>query len=244
MGLKEIMPEPLKMPYRKIRDWYRFSKGINLRASGSFGKAWTKFRLFHKVKPYTAVGVPRLEALYRLTKEIDRLGVDGDIVECGVWNGGTAGIIGSESEKSPRRRELWLFDSFQGLPQPKDVDGERAQTRGGAMVGDPAKVMQILGRVGVSSSRAHIVKGWFQDSFPTVSIARIALLHLDCDWYESVKLCLNTFYDRVQSGGFVALDDYGYYPGCKQAVDEFIAARGLEIELVEVDETGRYFQKP
>lgn len=243
MGLKEIIPEPLKMPYRAVRDWYRFSKGIDLRSSGSLSRALTKFRLFHAVKPYTAVGVPRLEALYRLTSEIDRLCLDGDIVECGVWNGGTAGIMGSVCEKSPFRRELWLFDSFQGLPQPKDLDGERAQTRAGAMVGDPAKVTQLLTRLEVSAARVHIVKGWFQETFPTVSIARIALLHLDCDWYGSVKLCLNSFYDKVQTGGFVVLDDYGYYPGCKQAVDEFIATRELKVDLVEVDETGRYFQK-
>ena len=98
-------------------------------------------------------------------------------------------------------------------------------------------------RLRIPKSRVHIIKGWFEETFPTVKIEKISLLHIDADWYESVKLCLEWFYDNVQPGGFVVLDDYGTWPGCKRAVDEFIIENGLKIKLVKVDYTGRYFKK-
>lgn len=76
------------------------------------------------------------------------------------------------------------------------------------------------------------------------SIGRIALLHLDCDWYESVKFCLNELYDNVVQGGFIFIDDYGAWRGCKKAVDEFMKERNLKIGLIQIDYTGVYFQKP
>jgi len=84
----------------------------------------------------------------------------------------------------------------------------------------------------------------FQDTFPSVRTGDIALLHIDADWYESVKLCLERFYDSVQPGGFVVIDDYGHWEGCKKATDEFLRNRSLDVTLTRVDYTGRYFQKP
>jgi hypothetical protein len=92
-------------------------------------------------------------------------------------------------------------------------------------------------------SRVRIVPGWFQDTFPSVTAAQIALLNIDADWYASVKLCLETFYDRVADGGFVSFDDYGHWPGCRQAVDEFFAARKLPYKLQQVDYTAHWFRK-
>ena len=81
------------------------------------------------------------------------------------------------------------------------------------------------------------------DSYQSASM-RIALLHIDADWYESVKLVLERLYDRVSPGGFVVLDDYGYWEGCRRAWSEFWAGRGPAAELVDVDGVGAYFQKP
>ena len=67
---------------------------------------------------------------------------------------------------------------------------------------------------------------------------------MDADWYQSVKLCLETFYDRVASGGYVVFDDYGYWEGCRRAVDEFLSGHAGKLDLVRVDHTGCYFRKP
>jgi O-methyltransferase len=78
-----------------------------------------------------------------------------------------------------------------------------------------------------------------------LEIFRIALLHIDADWYDSVKTVLETFFDRVVPGGFVVLDDYGYWQGCDQALTDFFAQRGIkDVPIERVGRQGAYFQKP
>ena len=91
--------------------------------------------------------------------------------------------------------------------------------------------------------RVRILPGWFAETFPSVSASQIALLNIDADWYESVKLCLEAFYDRVMPGGFISIDDYGHWPGCKKAVDEFFQTRQLTPALQQVDYTAHWFRK-
>jgi len=201
-------------------------------------------RLVYRVREYTAVFVPRLVALYKLSEEINRGPVPGDIVECGVYNGGSAAVMASLCEKSPISRNVWLFDSFEGLPKPTDKDGAEAPGYEGWCHGDLSKVRKVLRKLRIPESRVHIVKGWFQDTFLKVEIPQIAILHIDADWYESVKLCLEKFYDSVQPGGYVVLEDYGDWEGCRIATDEFLKNRVLDVKLIQVDYTGFYFQKP
>jgi hypothetical protein len=140
-------------------------------------------------------------------------------------------------------RTVWLFDSFQGMPATTIEDGEAALAHIGKEVGSLDKVQSVLNRVDANMQKVQIVNGWFQETFSQVNIPKIALLNIDADWYQSVKLCLETFYDLVVPGGFISIDDYGHWPGCKQAVDEFFLKRELSIKLVEVDYTARWFRK-
>ena len=145
-------------------------------------------------------------------------------------------------------RRIWLLDSFEGMPKvtPEDgigFDGHPAESHVGKEVGDPARVEEVLKKVGTKMKRVRILPGWFQDTFSSVTTEQIAILNIDADWYESVKLCLDTFYERVVPGGFVSFDDYGHWPGCKKAVDEFFETRGIALKLHPVDYTARWFRK-
>ena len=195
------------------------------------------------VQPYTLVGADRIRNLYRLANRVEKDAIPGDVVECGVCNGGTAAILGYFATRSVLGRDLWLFDSFEGMPETTPEDGEQALAHVGKEVGDISKVKEVLGLVGADMGRTHLIKGWFQDTFPAVAISQIALLNIDADWYTSVKLCLETFYDRVSLGGYVSFDDYGHWPGCRQAVDEFFRERKLPYKLNKVDYTAHWFQK-
>ena len=195
------------------------------------------------VQPYTLVGPERIQNLFRLALRIERDRVPGDMIECGVCNGGTAAILARSATHSRLNRTIWLLDSFQGMPETTPLDGEAAKAHIGKEVGDPARVKEVLRLVSADMNRVRIVPGWFQDTFPSVSSAQIALLNIDADWYESVKLCLETFYDRVVPGGFISFDDYGHWPGCRAAVDEFFQRRQLSYKLHEVDYTARWFRK-
>lgn len=228
--------------YRNLL-WY-YIRNVHLAQPSSFLDSLRMIRLVYKVRGYTAVFVPRLVALYKMSEEINRSSVPGDIVECGVYNGGSAALMASFCKNSPLSRDIWLFDSFEGLPRPTDKDGDEAPAYEGWCYGDLSKVRKIFQKLGIPESRVHIVKGWFQDTFPSVQIRDIALLHIDADWYESVKLCLEKFYDNVQPGGYIVLDDYGDWEGCRIATDEFLKRQALDAKLIQVDYTGYYFQKP
>jgi O-methyltransferase len=212
----------------------------------AFCETMRMWQLFRRVSAYTMVRLSRLKALYRLAQELDRRGIAGAIVECGVFNGGSAAVLAYASRRASSPRPVWLFDSFQGLPKPTAADGQAAhdQYRLGWCQGDVAKVKEVFRRVGIPLSRLHLVKGWFQDTFPKVCVQPISLLHIDADWYESVKLCLEKFYDAVEPGGFVVLDDYGWWEGCRLATDQFLQRRGVEVQLIQVDVIGYYFEKP
>lgn len=200
------------------------------------------FRIVTKAKA-TGVDVFRLKTLWSLSRRVDAQGVEGDIVECGVWNGGTAAVMAMANRRADRH--FWLFDSFAGFPKPgeKDVPG-RLPIQEGDWKGSLRCVRQLFARLRIPEARTHIAPGWFQDTLPASSVRRIALLHLDADLYDSVKLSLECFYDRISPGGYVILDDYGFWPGCRTAVDEFLRSRGLRVTLHVSDDTGRWFQKP
>lgn len=217
----------------------------------SFLKFWDQLqlkRLTKSVLPYTLISPERIQNLYHLALRIEKEQIPGDVIECGTCNGGSAAILARTATHSRLQRTIWLFDSFQGMPEVSQhdgisADGRTAQSHVGQEVGDIVRVKEALKRVRADMTRVRIVPGWFNETFPTVDVEQVAILNIDADWYESVKLCLETFYDRVVPGGFVSLDDYGHWPGCKKAVDEFFYARQLPYKLIRVDYTAYWFRK-
>lgn len=199
--------------------------------------------IINAVKPFTLVGIKRIKCLYQLARKIQSEKIPGDIVECGVFNGGTAAILSCFSTHSRLKRTLWLFDSFKGMPQITENDDPEAKTYVGQVVGDLRKVRLVLKLVDADMDHVRIMKGWFHETFPKANISKIALLHIDADWYESVRLCLEKFYEDVVPGGFIVIDDYGHWSGCKKAVDNFFSDFGLSYKLHSVDYTARWFQK-
>jgi O-methyltransferase len=172
------------------------------------------------------------------------------LVECGVWNGGSAALMAVACCQDPtwyRRRTLWLFDSFQGLPPPGEHDGACAASSftDGWCKGSIDQVTKIFAKLGVPLQNVRIVPGWFETTIPAAEVAEIAVLHIDADWYSSVKLVLDRFYDRVVSGGFIVLDDYGHWPGCRDAVHDYLDEHGIAgVRIIEIDQDGAYFQAP
>jgi O-methyltransferase len=209
-------------------------------------------KLMLMVKPhYSMVTNKNLITLYKLVQKVNAMSLPGAIVECGVWNGGSAAIMGLANEEDRRNRmdrTMWLFDSFEGVPRPGDKDGE--QEREGYFVGwnrgHIAMVKRIFARLGVPIEQVNIVRGWFDNTLATAPVEQIAILHVDSDWYDSVKIVLDTFYDRISPGGFIILNDYGAWPGCNRATADFLTAHGLQdILLTQIEPTtGAYFQKP
>lgn len=205
------------------------------------------FRLFLTVQPYTMLSPLRMSRLYRAACKLNTQEIEGSFVECGVWNGGSAAILASIAQRY-QSRDVWLFDSWEGLPDPLELDVSETGKIGmkGMARGSEEKTRRLLfRRLALDHSKIHLVKGWFHETIQAhkEKINRIALLHLDCDWYTSVRLCLHDLYGQLVSGGLIIVDDYGYWKGCKKAVDEFLSNKGAALEFVDIVEAAAYLRK-
>ena len=217
-----------------------------------------KLVLFWKVCAHAQQNYASLANAYDLTLLVENNIWEGAVVECGVWRGGCAAVMATVVEKSKSHRKVWLFDSFEGMPQATkdDIGGDARELSCGAMSGNLAPVGKNIASVDevkallftklcLSEDNISIVKGWFQDTLPLyrTRIGPIALLRIDGDWYESTKVCLECLFDNVVNEGYVIIDDYGFFPGCKKAVNEFLDSRGLKVQFTAVDYSRVYFKK-
>jgi O-methyltransferase len=197
------------------------------------------------VWPHTLLTPLNLLFLIELATRVSRLDIPGDFVECGVYRGGSAGVLGySMTRLNGGARKLWLYDSFEGLPAAGPNDGEVDRQLEGEYAASEDDVRRILERLRVPPERFEIVSGRFEQTFERADPTTVALLHVDCDFYEPVRLSLETFFRRVSPGGFVVLNDYGTFPGCRAATDEFLARQGLEVEPTFIDHAAVFFRKP
>lgn len=185
--------------------------------------------------------------LYFLNQLEEVRHLDGDIVECGVSIGHGALLFLLMSEYLGVERTYYGFDSFEGFPAPGEKDGTTPITREHFWANPTDTVLRVLkdGRIPDDkiNSRVRLVKGYFEDTLPRYG-GNIALLHLDCDLYESYKVALNTLYEKVVPGGIVMFDEYddSRWAGARVAIDEFFADK-VEKPVAHHKCTWKYFVK-
>jgi O-methyltransferase len=199
---------------------------------------------FKTVRPHSLLSNINLFFLQELAQRLEREEVSGDFVECGVYRGGSAGVLGYEAIRSQFKRKLWLYDSFAGMPETIEKDDDYSRTLEGTCVGSESQTRRIMRRLSIPDEQYTIVVGLFEDTLPKAEKPKIALLHIDCDFYNPVKLSLEIFYELVQPGGYVVLNDYGCFQGSRLATDEFISNLKSELHLIQIDKDAYYFQKP
>lgn len=197
---------------------------------------------YRVVRPHSMVSNVNLFFLAELVRRLDASRSPGDIVECGVYRGGSAGVLAYQAIQSPLPRKVWLYDAFAGMPPASEKDDDYSRSIAGQFIGSEKQTRRILSRLRIPVERFEIVAGWFNDTVPRASVEQIALLHIDCDFYEPVLLTLKTFYPVVIPGGFLVFNDYGSFLGCRRAVEEYFGAeRPL---LMQIDQDAYYMVKP
>ena len=200
---------------------------------------------FRTVFTYTLVHLERQRHLHALARRVVDEGIPGALVECGVADGGSAALLGHATAGASPVRELHLFDSWQGLPPATSRDGRGAGAWSGDVVGSPRRVRRVLGRLGVATERVHFHPGWFEQTFATAQVESVALLHLDADFHDPTELALAHWWPRLSPGAWVQVDDYDALPGCRAAVDAFLAEHaGVELETLRGRVNVRFFRKP
>jgi cephalosporin hydroxylase len=204
------------------------------------------------IQPYTMLSVERLLSLYRLARKVCEENIPGNFVECGVAAGGSSALLAFVAKRHSRSpRFVYACDSFSGLPAPTADDhhqGASAEAAGwgaGTCAAPEASLREVCAKLGVAD-RVKPVKGFFNETLPRQRdwFGMIALLHMDGDWYESTRDILHNLYERVANDGVVQVDDYGFWAGCRKALHEFEAQRGLRFALQTIDGTGVWFRKP
>jgi O-methyltransferase len=196
------------------------------RVAGKLVAYWKYYRVFRKFNTFTMIPVTSYVRNLAVVEKYSS--VRGVVIECGVWKGGMiagiANILGPE-------REYYLFDSFEGLPEAKGIDGEAAlkwqANKTSPNYYDNCKAaitfaQEAMRLAGVT--RFHAIQGFFEESLPSFTPNQpIAILRLDADWYESTMTCLRHLYPFVADGGLIILDDYYTWDGCSRALHDFLA---------------------
>jgi O-methyltransferase len=144
-------------------------------------------------------------------------------------------------------RVVWLADSFEGLPPPSADDKAQAandpdHSQEAYLKVSLERVQENFRRFGLLDDRVRFLKGWFKDTLAAAPIERLSLLRLDGDMYSSTRDALHALYGKVSPGGFVIVDDYYAWEGCRKAVDEFRAAHGITAPMLQVDWTAVYWR--
>lgn len=210
--------------------------------------------LCQTVRPYTMTGPERVFALRSAVEYLIRNDIRGGIVECGVWKGGSMMAVAQTLvELGATDRKLFLFDTFEGMSEPTACDrsfrgvaaadllqSEVKGTEGGVWAYCPLEeVRQNMRSTGYPEAQIVYVQGKVEETIPECAPARIALLRLDTDWYESTYHELVHLFPRLVVGGVLIIDDYGYWEGARRAVDQYLEEHRPRLLLHRIDKTAR-----
>lgn len=224
-----LWPEPV-IPLDFISDYFKspirtviraISKGLNIFSvtlSYSRKDITEAFRI--EGRPYysayadTMIGLKRLDNIQFCVESVLEEGIEGDLIETGVWRGGACifmrGILAAYGVGD---RKIFLADSFEGLPRPDEnkypADKGDKLYKNRLLVVSQETVERNFMRYGLLDKQVVFLKGWFKDTLPNAPINKLAILRLDGDMYGSTMEALIHLYPKLQAGGYCIIDDYG-----------------------------------
>lgn len=213
--------------------------------------------IWSRCQPYTMTSFARGLAIFRAVRHVVENRTEGDFIECGVWRGGSCMIaMHSFLHFGQSDRRFVLFDTFEGMTEPANVDVDIGGTSAGELMEAQGKrpdgvwcialfeeVIANILTTGYPINNVKLVKGDIRQTALGFAPERIAILHLDTDFYDSTKVELECFYAHLQMGGVLIVDDYGHWRGARKAVDEYFErerSEGRTTPMLQItDYTGR-----
>ncbi len=167
-------------------------------------------------------------------------GLNGDIAECGCLWGLSAYMISRHMQLFAGSFDgsgFHIFDSFEGLSEPLELDrqGAEGRVKSSMRKGHFAASLDIVARNLAAFPGIKYYRGWIPSRFHEVQTHKFKFLNLDVDLYEPTRDSIMFFYPRLVPGGIIISDDYNW-PGCREAMRECSAKFGYEIELTDTDQ--------
>ncbi len=206
------------------RKLIRIAKNLNIKVFNKHERELLS--IYNKYRDYTMIPKELYIDNLKLCKK--HFSNEGAIVECGVWRGGM--IAGIAEVFKTQNIDYYLYDSFEGLPSVKEIDGRDAKdwqlNKLSPTYYDNCRAEQefaekLFNRLGANYK---ICKGWFEKTIPTNKpIDGISILRLDADWYESTIVCLENLYPLVRQHGLIIIDDYYTWDGCTKAIHDYLS---------------------
>ncbi|MFB9990193.1 TylF/MycF family methyltransferase [Bacillus benzoevorans] len=204
------------------------------------GEIWPAFA-------HSMIGRMRMDNLQMCMQSVLQENIEGDFIETGVWRGGSCIFMrGFLKAHGVNDRNVWLADSFQGLPAPNTAkfpqdSGDRLYTIDYLRVSLP-EVQRNFQKYNLLDENVKFLKGWFKETLPLAPIDKLAILRLDGDMYESTMDSLTNLYHKLSKGGFIIIDDYAL-SGCRAAVSDFRSKHNIKEPIIKIDNTGVYWKK-
>jgi hypothetical protein len=204
--------------------------------------------IYEKCAPFTMLSRERIYANIDSVTHIVDNNILGDIIEIGVWKGGSVLSMILALEALEATRNIKLYDTFSGMTEPTTEDyqindGVSADIlKNDNLIKAECGIEEVKNNIFSNIKNIHNIEFIQGDICKTeIFPEQISILRLDTDWYESTKYELEKFYPIVSNSGIIIIDDYGHWAGSKLAVDEFI--KDKNIELNKIDYTGVLFKK-
>jgi hypothetical protein len=184
----------------------------------------------------TMVGLRRLDDLQACVETVVADGVEGDVIEAGAWRGGASILMRATLDTLGDARTVWVADSFEGFAGDESDPDAVALSAFDFLAAPVGDVRESFERFGCDSG-VELVPGYFEDTLPDLAGRRWAIVRLDADTYEATREALACLYPGLATGGYLIIDDYASFEGCRRAVDEFRAEHGIAEPIEEVDFT-------
>ncbi len=248
-------------PVKKAIRWVLRKFGFELLRCGpefppDFGP--DELEIIRAAQPFCMTSPERTYALCKATEYIVRHNIVGDIVECGVWRGGSMMAVALTLVRlGDQTRHFYLYDTFEGMPPPSNHDvtfrGQSAKEMLGKEDLNKSEAYQAgvwayasleeartnLHSTGYDQAKFHFIKGKVQDTIPDQAPSTISLLRMDTDWYDSTRHEMTHLFPRISPGGVIIVDDYGHWGGVKEAVDEYLQDTQSRLLLNRIDYAAR-----
>ena len=217
----------------------------------------TANKIIDLCKNFTMTSPERLLSVIESVRYIVKNNIPGDLVECGVWKGGSsmAAALTLQSLNS-FDRTIYLYDTFEGMTKPTDLDKDNSGKSASQILKESDyatsavwavsqfdEVFENMRKTNYPMDKVTFVKGPVEVTIPETIPSLISFLRLDTDWYESTLHELTHLYPLVSQKGVLIVDDYGHWQGSKLATDSYFESGGFSPFLHRIDYTGRLIIK-